>query len=121
MEAEFDITRWEETVLDATEPPIGRVGVGKTYTGVLAGTSTGELTTCQAGDAGAGYVGTERFTGTFDGRTGTVVFQHGATMSPAGPVQFGHVVPGSGTDGLAGLTGSVRLDHGRITLDLRFG
>ncbi|MEU5691529.1 DUF3224 domain-containing protein [Actinosynnema sp. NPDC020468] len=121
MESTFTITRWDETVLDETDPKLGRVQVGKTYAGSMAGTSTGELTTCMAESGSGGYVGTEKFTGTLDGRTGSVVLQHGATMSPEGPVFFGHFVPGSGTDGLAGVSGTVRLEHERITVDHRFG
>ncbi|GAA1314158.1 DUF3224 domain-containing protein [Saccharothrix xinjiangensis] len=121
MEAKFTITRWDETTWDDAEPRLGRVLVGKTYTGVMEGTSTAELTTCQPSEEQAGYVGTERFTGTLDGRAGSFVMQHGGVVSAGGARNFGHVVPGSGTGELAGVGGSVLLAHERITLDVRFG
>ncbi|MFT7840747.1 DUF3224 domain-containing protein [Saccharothrix sp. BKS2] len=120
MESTFTITRWDDTTWDEAEPKLSRVLVEKTYTGVLEGTSTAELTTCQPSEGQAGYVGTERFTGTLDGRTGSFVMQHGGVVSAAGARSFGHVVPGSGTGGLAGLGGEVRLAHELITLDVVF-
>lgn len=121
LKSPFTVTRWDETVLDEAEPKLSRVRVDKTYTGALAGTSTGELTTCVAADGSAGYVGTEKFRGALEGVEGAFVLQHGATMSPSGPEFFGHVVPGSGTGGLAGISGSARLEHELITLDYRLG
>ena len=60
--------------------------------------------------------------GTLDGRAGTFVLQHGATGAPDGsPFMFGHVVPGSGTGALAGLRGTVRMEHERYTLDYELG
>ncbi len=121
LKAAFTITRWDESTYEAGEPKLARVDVGKTFTGPLEGTSTAQLLTCAAADGSAGYVASERFTGTLDGRTGTFVLQHGATMSHSGPSFFGHVVPGSGTDELVGLTGAARVEHQLITLDYDLG
>ena len=55
-------------------------------------------------------------TATLEGRTGTFVLQHGAWEGG----QWGYVVPGSGTGGLAGLRGTAVLDHGTIELDYEF-
>ncbi len=119
MESKFTITRWDERIADEAEPKLGRVQVDKTYTGVLDGTSTAEVTTCQPVEGSAGYVAIEKFQGTLAGRAGTFVFQHGATMSPAGPEFYGAVIPGSGTGELAGLAGTVKMEHELITLDYR--
>ncbi|RKT70650.1 uncharacterized protein DUF3224 [Saccharothrix variisporea] len=119
MEAKFTITRWDETTVDETAPKIGRVAVDKQYSGSMEGTSTAELTTCQPAEAQAGYVATERFTGVLDGRTGSFVFQHGGVVGAAGAERFGHVVPGSGTGELAGISGAVRMAHELIELDYR--
>ncbi|CAL9633157.1 hypothetical protein SUDANB95_06110 [Actinosynnema sp. ALI-1.44] len=120
MESKFTITRWDETTVDGTAPKIGRVAVDKRYSGPMEGTSTAELTTCQPAEDRAGYVGTERFTGVLEGRTGSFVFQHGGVVGAAGADRFGHVVPGSGTGELAGITGTVRMAHELIELDYRF-
>ncbi|RKT52630.1 DUF3224 domain-containing protein [Saccharothrix australiensis] len=115
----FTITDWDEQPADEAVSRIGRVRVDKSYTGALAGTSTAELLTCRPDEGSAGYVAVEEFRGTLDGRTGTFVFQHGATMSPAGPAYYGAIVPGSGTGELVGITGTVKLEHELITLDYR--
>lgn len=70
---------------------------------------------CGRGDTplnGAGYVVSERFTGTLAGREGSFVLQHGG-IAGAGvdPVSFGNVVPGAGTGALAGLRGSCQFAH----------
>lgn len=116
----FTITRWDETTWDPAGPALGRVLVEKSYTGVLEGAGRAELTTCQPSEGQAGYVATERFTGTFEGRSGTFVMQHGGIVSAGGARTFGHVVPGSGTGDLAGIAGEVRLEHEVITLDVAF-
>lgn len=117
----FKITRWDQTVYDEAEPQLGRALVDKAYSGVMEGTSTAELTMCQPSEGEAGYVGTERFTGSLDGRSGTFVLQHGAVMSAVGAEFWGHVVPGSGTGELTGLRGTARLEHELITLEYDLG
>ena len=126
----FAITAWDETPYDepADGPPLARIEVAKRFTGALTGTSTALVTTAQ-GPAGAGYVATERVTGSLDGRDGTFVLQHGAMgpMDDAGAMhQWGHVVPGSGTAALAGLAGDALFarqpdDSHTLTLTYRFG
>lgn len=118
----FEITRWEEASYGAGDalyerraegPVLARVQIGKRYTGELEGDSAGEVQTCGQ----EGYLATERVAGRLAGREGTFVLQHGATHDEAGaPVQFGYVVPDSGTGELAGLRGEARVDHGRLTL-----
>ena len=57
--------------------------------------------------AGAGFVASEVVTGRLDGREGSFVVQHWGLTGDGPPRTGGHVVPGSGTDGLTGLTGTV--------------
>ncbi|MBM7811413.1 DUF3224 domain-containing protein [Saccharothrix algeriensis] len=121
LQSPFTITRWDEKSTDGTEPQFGRVQVDKTYTGVMDGTSTAELTTCQPVEGSAGYVAIEKFRGTLEGRSGAFAFQHGATISPAGPDFYGRIIPGSGTGELVGITGTVKLEHELITLDYSLG
>lgn len=123
MKAQFTITRWDDAVYDATEgeAQLGRVSADKTFTGPMEGTSTVELLTAGLVEGSAGYVASEKFRGTLEGRAGTFVMQHGATMSPDGPVFFGHVVPGTGTGDLVGLSGTVRMEHELITIEYTVG
>lgn len=107
----FEVTGWDETPpydQPADGPALGRVTVRKRFTGVFAGQSVAELLTA-VGPGGQGYVASERFTGTIDGRAGTVVFQHGGLTDGSSGESWGHVVPGSGTGELAGLSGSLTM------------
>jgi hypothetical protein len=57
-----------------------------------------------------GYVALERIEGTLDGRAGSFCLQHSSTMERGSPTQHLQVVPDSGTDGLLGLRGTMRID-----------
>lgn len=98
----------EEGVGDAT---IGRMSLDKQFHGDLEGTSRGQMLAVQGGVQGsAGYVAMERVTGTLQGRTGTFALQHSGTMDRGAPTLSITVVPDSGTDGLAGIAGSMTID-----------
>ena len=127
----FSIVGWDETPYGEPDggPRLSRATVRKTFEGSLKGESTAELLMCQANpeelNAGAGYVASEQFVGSLDGREGSFVMQHAGLIGADREQQtFGHVVPGSGTGGLAGLTGSVEIsvaDDGTHTLTLDYG
>lgn len=90
--------------------PFGRRALAKTFEGPLTGTSKGEMISWMTATKGsAGYVAIEQVTGTIDGRSGTFALQHSSTMCRGEPFQSIVVVPDSGTDGLAGLTGTMRI------------
>lgn len=114
--ATFDVTGWDqEPYGDAEAPPLfSRARVRKAFSGDLEGESDAELLMCQADpqdlSAGAGYVASERFRGTLDGRSGSFVLQHGGLSGGGAPPRtFGNVVPGSATGQLAGLSGTVEI------------
>ncbi|GAA1393318.1 DUF3224 domain-containing protein [Catellatospora coxensis] len=124
LTTEFEVTGWEPTVYDepGEGPALARVVVRKTFRGVVDGTSVAEVLTA-AGPDGRGYVASERFVGAIEGRTGTLVFQHCGLDDNDIPHAFGHIVPGSGTGQLAGLTGQITFVHddsgAHVTLVLR--
>ena len=125
--ASFDVTGWDPAGSDAPEtgPELSRIGLEKTFTGAFEGTSTGEGLFCGMADpsAGAGYVVSERLTGQLEGRSGSFVVQHGGLMAPGEPPRsFGNIVPGSGTDELTGITGTMEIgeDH-TLTLTYELG
>jgi len=72
----------------------------------------------------AGYVASEEVSGTLAGRAGTFVLQHwGVAGRGAPPRTAGHVVPGSGTGELSGLSGTMEIHvdaGGAHTLALDF-
>ncbi|MBV8972896.1 MAG: DUF3224 domain-containing protein [Sphingomonadaceae bacterium] len=101
---------------------LGHMTMAKTYHGPLAATAAGEF--WLAGDpksGSAGYVAAEKVEGTLDGRQGSFVLMHSATMTAGKPEMRVFVVPGSGTGALAGLTGTlaIRIEGGQhfYTLD----
>jgi hypothetical protein len=107
----FDLTSWDEQAYDDAEGArLVKVRNTKTFEGGISGTSTTELLQAIAGDGGAAYVGMERVTAEIDGRKGTFVFRHSASMTAAGGGDMRvDVVPGSATGDLAGLGGELTI------------
>ncbi|OYO01103.1 uncharacterized protein DUF3224 [Propionibacteriaceae bacterium ES.041] len=88
----------------------GRLNFTKTWSGGMAGTGRGVM--ISAGDPGsgeAGYVCFEIFEGSIDGHEGSAVLQQFGKMTGGDSELRYEVVPGSGTDELAGITGVVEL------------
>ena len=109
-----------ETALDT-----GHAHMVKRFEGGLEGRSITQFSFCFDNESGVGtYVATESFEGAVDGRGGTFNFVHSATTLGHGERlhELFVIVPGSGTGGLAGITGTGALvidadgTH-RITLD----
>jgi hypothetical protein len=125
IDAEFTVTEWTEHPDRemAGEPEIGQVTIGKTFRGGLAGTSVTTMLATRT-DGGAGYVAMERFTGSIAGRAGSVVFQHWGTDNEGDPATAGHIIPGTGSGELAGLTGRFSYRHddsgARISMQATF-
>jgi hypothetical protein len=89
---------------------LGRMSIDKRFHGDLEGTSRGQMLT--AGTAvkdSAGYVAIEQVTGVLYGRKGTFVLQHSGTMTRGVPGLVVAVVPDSGTDQLAGISGTMAI------------
>jgi hypothetical protein len=94
------------------EGTLGRMSIDKQFHGDLEASSRGEMLSAGTGVEGsAGYVAIERVAGALNGRSGTFVLQHSATMTRGAPQLSITVVPDSGTDGLAGLAGRMTIDR----------
>jgi hypothetical protein len=108
----FDVTLSPEPVHDAAAGTgLARLAIDKRFQGDLAGTSRGEMLSLMgAGEGSAGYVAIERVSGTLGGRTGTFALQHSGLMDRGAPSLAVTVIPGSGADGLAGLTGTFEIE-----------
>lgn len=90
---------------------IGRLLLSKQFHGDLQATSEGQMLTAMTDVKGsAAYVAIERVTGTLDGRRGSFALQHTGIMNRGVPQLTITVVPDSGTDGLAGLSGTMAID-----------
>lgn len=87
-----------------------RMRIDKQFTGPLAAHSVGEMLSVRTHPPCAGYVALERVTGTLDGKQGSFVLQHYGIIDGAKPMLLLNVVPGSGTEQLLGLSGSMHID-----------
>jgi hypothetical protein len=102
---------------------LGRHSLDKVFSGDLEATSLGEMISAGGSVPGsAGYVAMERVTGTLHGRSGAFVLQHSATMDRGTPTMTITVVPDTGTDGLTGLSGSMRIvvDKGQHSYEFEY-
>ncbi len=97
-----------------TGVPVGVATMEKSFEGEIAGRSATLFTFAFDQTTGVGtYVAMESFEGSVSGRTGAFNFVHSATTSGTDRTdEFFLIVPSSGTDELAGLTGS-----GAMTID----
>lgn len=89
---------------------LGRLTIDKQFHGDLEASGKGEMLATQTEVKGsAGYVALERVTGKLQGRVGSFVLQHSATMKRGEPESSVTVVPDSGTGELRGLAGRMNL------------
>ena len=84
--------------------------IDKIFHGPLSATSKGEMLSVMTAVPGsAGYVAMEIVSGTLDGKTGTFALQHFGVMDNGKDSLILKVVPDSGTDELAGLSGDMKI------------
>jgi hypothetical protein len=95
---------------DGEEPSIARRLIDKQFEGDLVATSKGQMLAAMGTVQGsAGYVAMERVSGVLHGRKGTFALQHYGLMNRSAQSLTIDVVPDSGTDELAGLTGQMKI------------
>lgn len=94
---------------------LARFSIDKQFHGDLEGTSKGEMLSAGNPNTSGGYVAIEKVTGQLDGHSGSFVLQHSATMENGRPNLNIFVVPGSGTGGLSGISGTmdISIEHGK--------
>jgi hypothetical protein len=110
-EGTFEVKTAPLAVNDATAgTTIARYTLEKQYHGGLEATAKGEMMGVGSPASGtAGYVAMEQITGTLSGRKGSFALQHSSTME-AGKFEMNiRVVPGSGTEELAGIAGALTI------------
>lgn len=102
---------------------LGRTSLDKQFHGDLEATSQGEMLSVLDQKIGSGgYVALERVTGKLQGRTGSFVLQHNATMTRGVPQLSIVVVPDTGTGDLTGISGSmkIRIEGGKHFYDFEY-
>ena len=108
----FEVKLTPQVDGDAEVPTVGRMLIEKKFGGGLEATSKGQMLAVRTDTQGsAGYVAMERVAGALDGRAGTFALQHGGTMARGQQQLSITVVPDSGTDQLAGLSGRMTINR----------
>jgi Protein of unknown function (DUF3224) len=110
--ARFTVTGFEPRAVPGVDGDwVSVLTFAKTFTAGITGQATTLFMSAGTQEGERSYVATEQITGrTDDGREGSVTVQHGGLESdPA--TWFGHIVPGTGTGGFAGWSGSARIVH----------
>jgi hypothetical protein len=106
----FDVKVEPQPDAKAPSPLLGRMSLDKAYHGDLEASGRGQM--LMAGTAvkgSAGYVAMEHVTGTLLGRKGSFTLQHSGTMAHGAFQLSVTVVPDSGTEGLAGISGKMAI------------
>jgi hypothetical protein len=119
----FEVKITPQAPDDPAEALLGRMSIEKQLHGDLEGTSKGQMLTGMTSVKGsAGYVAIEKVTGKLHGRNGSFVLQHSGTMNRGVPQLLVTVVPDSGTDQLAGLTGTftIIIEGGKHSYDFEY-
>jgi hypothetical protein len=86
---------------------LGRFSIDKQFHGDLDATSKGEMLSAGNPKTSGGYVAIDKVTGKLNGRSGSFVLQHSATMENGKPHMTVFVVPGSGSGELSGISGTM--------------
>ncbi len=103
----FFVASWEAETYDEStpSPTLSEVTVEKTFNGEMKGESVGKLLMCSSLDDSAGYTIMDRFFVEIEGRKGSFVVIHGGMTDEM--LAKGKIVPGSGTDELEHITGTI--------------
>jgi hypothetical protein len=112
IQGPFDVNRTAMESVDAGGgAAFGRMRFEKRFHGDLDATSVVEMLSAGNPASGsAGYVAVEHVIGTLQGRKGRFMLQHNGVMDCGQASLMLTVVPDTGTDELAGLRGSMKID-----------
>lgn len=110
-EGTFEVAMTGEPAYDDGDGVIlARARIDKTFKGALEATSTVHMIAARTPEKGsAGYVACEKIRGTLEGRAGSFVAVHLGLMDRGADSLVIQIVPGSGTEGLEGLRGTMAI------------
>lgn len=111
------------TPLPAKDAVFNILTIAKTFAGEMVGDSAGQMMSFRSATEGsAGYVAMERVNATLAGRKGSFMLQHSGIMDKGARSLAITVVPDSGTDALAGLSGrmDIRIEDGNHFYDFDY-
>jgi hypothetical protein len=89
---------------------LARMSIDKQFHGDLEAVAKGQMLTAGNPSGSAVYVAIERVTGTLHGRKGSFALHHRGIMTRGQPELTIAVVPDSGTDDLAGISGNLAIE-----------
>ena len=106
--ATFKIISWDEEPFDEPEdgPKLTRAHIKKSFHGDLSGTGNLMYVMTYLDSGAASFTGFEKVVGSLGERTGSFVLQHTGSYDGEEARAEYEVVPGSGTNELAGLSGN---------------
>ncbi len=103
---------FEPPFLEQDGLKLNRTVVHKKYSGGMSGKSEAQMIAAFTDVPGsAGYVAIEHFTGSVDGKSGSLVLQHSGVMNKGDAQLTVIIVPDSGTGELAGISGTLEIDN----------
>lgn len=106
----FDV-KLSSQLIEGMDPALGRSRIDKQFHGDLEAVSLGQMLSAGTPVKGSAcYVAIETVTGILHGRIGSFILQHCCAMARGRARMAIHVVPDSGTEQLAGLTGVLNID-----------
>ena len=109
----FEVKATPQVDEDSDKPEstgLGRLTLDKQFHGDLEATSKGQMLSAMTDVKGsAGYVAIERVIGKLNGREGSFILQHSATMHAGAQSMSITIVPGSGTGALTGISGALEI------------
>ncbi len=121
------VHQYEPTVYDKPKegPTLARIHLEESFDGDIQGHGVVECLQAAVDAGSASLVGIERVAGEIAGRHGTFLLQLASTVTHKKMTAEWFVIPGSGTDQLAGLRGKGGFhahlgESGRVTLDYWF-
>ena len=109
----FDVAIESEPIFsDETGIKLTRNIVRKEFSGGMIGNSVAQMIAAHTATPGsAGYVAIEHFTGSVDGRVGSLLLQHHGLMEKEEATLTVTIIPDSGTGELVGITGGLEIDN----------
>ena len=112
--ATFKILSWDEESFDEPEDgtKLTRAHVRKSFHGDLSGTGNLMYVMTYLNSEEASFTGFEKVVGSLGGRTGSFVLRHTGSYDGEKATSEYEVVPGSGTNELAGLSGTGEFSAG---------
>jgi len=87
----------------------GRLTISKTYTGDIVGTGKGQMISKRIENGPATYFAIEEVSATLNDKTGSFTLLHKGVMDANGTTLDITIMPHSGTDDFAGITGTYNI------------